>query len=146
MDVGLLARQGRLRRLLLRSGTDASEEYVGAMDDELAEVFVGPPNQAEVMRSVLEGNGIKAVIRGSGLSGAYPTNVGTLAETTLLVPAKDIAVARRLLRAGGSEPSRDQARDRVPATYAFRRSVIRWFALIVLLVMVATLVTSLDFR
>lgn len=116
------------------------------MDDELAQVFVGPPNQAELMRSVLEGNGIKAVIRGSGASGAYPINVGALAETNVLVPTKDIELALRLLRPDEAPPALrlDESRKKVPTTYDFRRSVLQWLALVILIVLIASLVTTLD--
>lgn len=119
------------------------------MDDELVAVFVGSPNEAELMRSVLEGNGISAVIRSSGLAGAYPLSVGALAETHLLVPAQDVEIARELLRPDTSAtPARAASAPRVekvPATYAYRRSAIRWLALIVLIVMIASLATTLDF-
>lgn len=118
------------------------------MDDELSQVFVGPPNQAELMRSVLEGNGIKAVIRGSGASAAYPINVGALSETIVLVPAKDIELARELLRpdepGSSALPSSDEPGGGVPSGYAFRLSVMRWLAAIVLLVMIVSVATTLD--
>lgn len=117
------------------------------MDDELAQVFVGLPNDAEIMRSVLEANGIAALVRGSGATGGYPLNVGAFAETTVLVPAKNAEIARKLLRSEDlgtpARPDREPA-STVATSYAFRRSVMRWFALLVLLVMVATLVMSLD--
>lgn len=123
------------------------EEYLDAMDDELVAVFVGSPNEAELMRSVLEGNGISAVIRGSGATGAYPVSVGALGETHVLVTAQDVDIARQLLRPDGSaSPSRaaSERSDRAPATHTFRRSVVRWFALAVLIVMIVSVVTTLD--
>lgn len=117
------------------------------VDDELTEVFVGPPTQAEVMRSVLEGNGIRAEIRGSGASGAYPVSVGALGETRVFVPSKDARIARELLESGETELPTRQVRepgDRVGTRYAFRRSVLRWVALVVLIIVVATIVANLD--
>jgi hypothetical protein len=117
------------------------------MDDELSQVFVGPPNQAELMRSVLEGNGIKAVIRGSGASAAYPINVGALSETIVLVPAEDLELARELLRPdepGSRAFPSDEPGGGAPSGYAFRLSVMRWLAAIVLLVMIVSLATTLD--
>ena len=117
------------------------------MDDELIQVFVGPPNEAELVRSMLEGNGIEAMIEGSGASGAYPINVGALAETHVLVAAKDANDARRLLEtneASRAERSISETGDRVAASYAFRKSVMRWIALLVLIVTVASLLTTLD--
>lgn len=108
------------------------------MDDDLTQVFVGPPNQAEFMRSVLEGNGIRAEIRGLGASGAYPLNVGALAETKVLVPSSDARAARELLRTDEPDPRLRRVRepgDTVGATYAFRRSVLRWVAFVILVVM-----------
>ena len=117
------------------------------MDDELTQVFIGPPNEAELVRSMLEGNGIEAMLRGSGASGAYPINVGALAETHVLVAADDVEDARTLLRVTEPEPlarSGPKPGDRVAETYAFRRSVLRWVAMIVLVVTIASLVTNLD--
>lgn len=114
------------------------------MDDELVQVFSGPPNQAEFMRSVLESNGISVVIRGSGMSGSYAFTVGEMAETTLLVPASDAEVARQLLRPDESRSPTRSVSEGVPSTYAFRRSVMRWLAAIVLLVTVISVLTSLD--
>ena len=117
------------------------------MDDELEQVYVGPPNQAEIVRSVLEGNGIDAMLRGSGASGAYPINVGALAETHVLVAAQDAEDARQLLRVDEAPSSDRQIRepeDRITGTYALRRSVMRWVALVVLIVTIASLVTTLD--
>ena len=116
------------------------------MDEELAQVFVGPPNEAELVRSMLEGNGIEAMIQGSGASGAYPINVGALAETHVLVAATDVETALRLLQTDerSTATPQNEVGGRVAETYAFRRSVLRWVAMIILIVTIASLVTNLD--
>jgi len=109
------------------------------MGDGLSKVFVGPPTQAEIVRSVLEGSGIEVVIRHSGASGAYPINVGALSETVVLVPERDEATARSLLVVdeipGGPPITRQRS---------VRRTILWWSAFLVLVITVATLVTSVD--
>ncbi len=66
-------------------------------DDELVEVYRVGPMEAELMRSVLEGNNIPCLISGSGIGGAYPVGVGSLGESPLMVRRRDAATARELI-------------------------------------------------
>ncbi len=57
----------------------------------------GGPPRAEVLRSVLEGSGIEAYVRGSAMGGMYPTNVGALGEFEIYVKQEDLERARELI-------------------------------------------------
>ena len=53
--------------------------------------------EALVVRSLLDSEGIAAVLRGHVVQSIHPFSVGNLAEVTVLVPAADADAARRLL-------------------------------------------------
>lgn len=108
------------------------------MPDGLSEVFLGARTDAEVVRSVLEGHGIQADIRYSGASAAYPLTVGALSETAVLVLKSDLSAARELLAEQKESPETDTSRS-----IAFRRGVIRWSAVLALVVAVLALVLAL---
>ena len=59
-------------------------------------VFTGPPTDAEMVRGVLEGSGIDAVIQRLG-GGAYGLDPGPLGETIVNVKTEDLAEAREIL-------------------------------------------------
>jgi hypothetical protein len=55
---------------------------------------------AEVVRSLLEGNGIAAFVAGGGFYGLYPVNVGALGESRVHVRREDEEEAKRLIAEG----------------------------------------------
>jgi hypothetical protein len=61
----------------------------------LVSVYRSPRMQAELIRSVLEGSGIEAFVRGSGMSAAYPG--GVLDDAAVMVRKEDEEEARALL-------------------------------------------------
>jgi hypothetical protein len=70
----------------------AATEYL-----ELVEVYMSSPNDAELIRSVLEGSGIPARSTASGATGAYPLTVGALGETRVYVRVEDEDRARDVI-------------------------------------------------
>jgi hypothetical protein len=69
-------------------------------DERLVEIYSGGggPHQAELIRSLLEGSDIACVVSGFGMGGAYPVNVGGLAEFKVYVKESDAEDAAALLR------------------------------------------------
>jgi hypothetical protein len=64
-------------------------------ESEFVEIYrVGTLN-AEMVRSVLEGNGIDCILSGSGMAGVYPGSA--LDSAGVLVRSKDEARARELI-------------------------------------------------
>ncbi len=63
------------------------------------EIYQGGGGQfrAEMLRSLLSGSGIEAVVRGAAI-GAYPTNVGVSGQFAILVRVEDADRAADLLR------------------------------------------------
>ena len=53
--------------------------------------------EALVVRSLLDSEGIAAVLRGHVVQSVHPFSVGDQGEVTVLVPAADAEAARRLL-------------------------------------------------
>lgn len=68
-------------------------------DDDLVEVYAVGRLDAELIRSVLEGNGIPAFNLGGAISGAYPLTVGTLGSGRIFVRDQDEEAARDVIRA-----------------------------------------------
>ena len=68
-------------------------------DDELVEVYTVGRLDAELIRSVLEGNGIPAFNLGGAITGSYPLTVGTLGAGRVFVRGKDEEAARDVIRA-----------------------------------------------
>lgn len=66
---------------------------------ELVEVCVVNRMDAELLRGLLEDNGIPALVGKQGYTAAYPVNVGTLGEGRILVRVQDAQAARELLEA-----------------------------------------------
>jgi hypothetical protein len=65
--------------------------------DELVEVYSAGPPDAELIRSVLEGSGVPAVVYASGAGAAYPLTVGDMGRSTVLVRRRDEARARDVI-------------------------------------------------
>ena len=63
---------------------------------ELIEVYRSNKNDAELVRSMLEGNGIPATIERGGI-GMYPMTVGTLGDGRVFVREEDEDEARGLI-------------------------------------------------
>ena len=63
------------------------------------EIYQGGGGQfrAEMLRSLLSGSGIEAIVRGATI-GAYPTNVGVSGQFAILVRLEDADRAADLLR------------------------------------------------
>jgi hypothetical protein len=70
----------------------SSEEWV------LLEKIEGQP-QAEILKGLLEAQGIKVWLNAQGASHAYAVTVGTLGLVELLVPSSAAAQARQVLDA-----------------------------------------------
>lgn len=72
--------------------------------DEFVVVHRGPnPTEHLLMKSVLEGNGIKVRLEGENATGAYPEEVGELAESRLYVRAGDAESARQIIAAARTD-------------------------------------------
>jgi hypothetical protein len=65
----------------------------------LVEVYRSHRLDAEMIRSVLEANGIRAITSGEGYSSAYPMNVGDLGAHRVLVLPDDAARAHEVIDA-----------------------------------------------
>lgn len=66
-------------------------------EPEYVEIYRVGSLDAEMVRSVLEGNEIECMLTGSGMGGAYPMNVGTLGSAGVLVRTEDVQRARELI-------------------------------------------------
>ena len=66
-------------------------------EPEFVEIYRVGSLDAEMVRSVLEGNDIQCMLSGSGMGGAYPMNVGTLGSAAILVRTEDAERARELI-------------------------------------------------
>jgi hypothetical protein len=68
-------------------------------DERWVEIYRGGGGspQSELIRSLLAGSGIACVVHGFGMGGAYPVNVGGLAEFTVYVKETDAEDAVALL-------------------------------------------------
>lgn len=80
--------------------TEERTRTEGIIGPELVEVhraWGGP--QAELIRSLLEANGIECVLFGEGQNRVYNFTVGAMAEVRLLVKPGDVEAARSLLQA-----------------------------------------------
>lgn len=77
------------------------------MTEHFIEVFRGHHLEADIIRSMLEANGIRVSLSGAGTSGAYPLGVGALGEGRVLVLRDDEDAARALLEPGA--PDQPQA-------------------------------------
>lgn len=74
-------------------------------DADLVEILkVHSPAEAEVLRSLLESQGIACLIRGHIAQFMYPLTVDGLAEYKILVPAADAQAARALLASRPQDP------------------------------------------
>ena len=69
-------------------------------DEKWVQIYSGGggPPQSELIRSLLEGSDIACVIDGFGMGGAYPVNVGGLAEFKVYVKESDAEDAAALLK------------------------------------------------
>jgi hypothetical protein len=112
---------------------------VAAVDEHLVEVYMAGPNDAELMRSLLEGDGISATTVGSGASGAYPVSVGSLGETRVYVRAADEERARELI--SDLAPRAPERHEPAPVRTAVDA---KWIAIAVLLVVVLGGLAILD--
>jgi hypothetical protein len=72
--------------------------------DEVVEIFRAARIDAEIVRSLLESNGIEAILIPSGASAAYPVSVGSLGEARVAVRSSDEDAARALLAAAPETP------------------------------------------
>lgn len=67
------------------------------MTEDFVEIFRGNHLEADIIRSMLEANGIRVSLIGAGTSAAYPLGVGALGEGRVLVLREDEGAARELL-------------------------------------------------
>ena len=71
--------------------------------------------QAELLRGLLEAQGIEVVLNQEGAGGAYGLNVGPLGQVQIMVPASSVDDARHVLAdyyAGKVEtPNEEQSED-----------------------------------
>lgn len=76
----------------------------GDLDQEPVVIWRAPNQmEAEVVKGRLESEGIPAIIRGEALGAIYGLTSGTLAETSVLVPAALAEKAETILYAGGDD-------------------------------------------
>jgi len=77
------------------------------MSDDLVVVYTaGGPAQANLVKSLLEAEGIPVMSVQEGAGAAYGLMIGPMGEVTILVPAIHAETARALLMdAGVDEPS-----------------------------------------
>ncbi len=68
----------------------ADEEFV-----EIARAF--SPVEAQVIKGLLESNGIRCLIKSHVVSDLHPYSVGPMAESLILVARRDADRARKLL-------------------------------------------------
>ncbi len=77
--------------------------------------------QAEILKGLLEAQGIVVQLNPQGASHAYAVSVGTLGAVEILVPSSDYAQARQILDAyyrgdyedmGLNDPGEDEEPDR----------------------------------
>ena len=73
------------------------------MTEHFVEVFRGHHLEADIIRAMLEANGIRVSLSGAGTSAAYPLGVGALGEGRVLVLRDDEDAARALLEPGVSD-------------------------------------------
>ena len=89
-----------------------TEEESATVDEwaDLVEIYRMAPMDADLMRSVLEGSGIPAVVQRAGSAAAYPLTVGDLGDAKLLVPRDRVQEALLVIDAaeGGDVSSEDQ--------------------------------------
>lgn len=71
-----------------------------SIEPELVEVYRawGGP-QAELVRSLLEANGIECALEGEGKNRVYNLTVGPMAEVRIMVEADDVEAAENILQA-----------------------------------------------
>ena len=70
---------------------------IGAEFVEVYRTYGGP--QAELLRSLLEANGIECALSGEGKNRVYNLTVGQMAEVRILVDPNDVAAAESILQA-----------------------------------------------
>ena len=105
-------------------------------EDDWAKIFTGSPTDAEMVRGVLEGSGIAAIIKRLG-GGAYGLDPGPLGETTVYVRSTDEAPARELLDEVEAAPVDDDwAED--PSSTPMRSSGM-WIMRLAAIVVIAVL-------
>lgn len=102
-------------------------------DDSLTQVFKGSRNEAEVIRGVLESAEIPTAIGHSGAAVAYGINVGPLGQSSVSVPSGRVDEARALL-------AEFQPQEHEVATPSMRLTVIKWAAILALIVSVVTII------
>lgn len=68
-------------------------------DMQLKEIYKAwGPVEAEVIKSFLESNGIFCLLRGKVVQSVHPFSADGLGEIKILVPDKDYALAKKLLK------------------------------------------------
>jgi hypothetical protein len=78
---------------------DVEETGPEAESVDLVEIYRSNRVDADMMRSVLQGSGIRAVLASVGQSAAYPLTVGALGEGRVFVATDDVERARDVIRA-----------------------------------------------
>jgi len=85
-------------RALVDDLPDSSKRAPGGPPSEAVMIHRAPNSQiAELIRGLLESEGIPCSLGFGGIMGAYPVNVGSLAEVTITVRVQDADRARALI-------------------------------------------------
>jgi hypothetical protein len=96
----------------------------------MVSVFASNRIDAEIIRSLLEGSGVPAIVQG-GSSGAYPVNVGALGEAHVYVHEEDVDRAREII--ADAHPEWSDRSEPLYERWATRRIVLITIAAIVLI-------------
>lgn len=82
---------------------DKSKVKKERQDFQLKEVCkVWGPAEAEVIKSFLKSHGIFCIFRGQVVQSVHPFSADGLGEIKILVPEKDYALAKKLLKQKGN--------------------------------------------
>jgi hypothetical protein len=91
----------------------------------LVPVYVADRFQGDIVRSVLEGSGIPAIVMKEGYAEAYPINVGAIGEGRVLVREEDLERAHEVLTTAlGGDAGLEQDEDEEP----YERPLWFWVA------------------
>jgi len=84
---------------------NADNKRAADTDERLKEVFsVWGPAEAEVIKSFLESNGIRCILKGLVVQSVHPFSADGLGEIKIFVLEKDYEIARKLITEKGSPP------------------------------------------
>ena len=105
----------------------------------LVPVYVADRFQGDVVRSVLEGSGIPAIVLKEGYAEAYPINVGAIGEGRVMVREEDLERANEILETAlGGEAGLEEDPDEEP----YDRPV--WFWVLATIICIVAVIALLS--